>query len=102
LRLLFAEGKHRYGLDAAVLDRRAPALGAALSFAFMIPYNKSWDWSCVPGWLAGRQETSLAKGQQVWPEDGRTSHIVLVGSSTGGVKALLEIVSTLPGACPSP
>ena len=64
----------------------------------------------MPGGLAGRQETSLAKGRQVCPktvghpiyEDGRSSHLVLVGSSAGGVKALSEMVSTLPGDQPVP
>ena len=34
------------------------------------------------------------------PEDGRSSHLVVVGSSAGGVQALSEMVSTLPGQTP--
>ena len=34
------------------------------------------------------------------PEDGRSSHLVVVGSSAGVVQALSEMVSTLPGQTP--
>src|SRR5829696_1922662 len=83
-------------------NRRAAALGAALSFAFMLPYNRSLGLVLRAGRAGRAARNELSKGTAGMPEDGRSSHLVLVGSSAGGVKALSEMVSTLPGDQPVP
>jgi len=81
-------------------NRRAAALGAALSFAFMLPYNRSLGLVLRAGRAGRAARNELGKGTVGMPEDGRSSHLVVVGSSAGVVQALSEMVSTLPGQTP--